>query len=95
MFPLEVSEVLTYLHPLAEHWQQLGRELGFPPSLLEQIEGERGQEQTENCLETVVREWTRQVNLDPSWGGLVESLQKLHLDHVATQILSEHGEGIL
>lgn len=90
VFPLEVSEVLTFLLPLATHWQQLGRELGFLPSVLQQIERECGQEQTEDALETVVKEWIGHVNLGPSWSGLVESLHKLLFDDVATQLLSKH-----
>ena len=89
MFPLDVSEVEKHLHPLAADWQQLGRELGLPSSLLEQIAREGGDEE---CLGRVMREWASSTEQSPCWATLVGSLQ---MKEIATQILSSHGEKVM
>ena len=92
MFPLDVSEVEKHLHPLAADWQQLGRELELPSSLLEQIAREGGNEE---CLGRVVREWASSTARSPCWATLVGSLHTMQMKEIATQILSSHGEKVM
>ena len=89
---MDVSEVEKCLHPLATDWQQLGRELGLVPSLLERIAQESESGEMVECLKKVIKEW---ASLNPSWGRLTGSLQRLQMDYIAAQIESSHGEELL
>ena len=91
LFPLEGKEILNYLQLFAHHWQAIGRLLGLPDNLLEEIH-QAHLNATGQPLVLMVVEWLKHQELTPCWGKLVKVLRQLQLEVTANTIVSDHGK---
>ncbi len=90
LFPFDAEEALTYLQLFGHKWRDIGRALGLPEELLEEIQRGNRVEQ----LGALIHGWVKLYRLYPCWGNLVKVLQHLQLEQTASRIISAHSKWI-
>ena len=94
LFPVDFNTVLDLLGNIVRDLYELGRHLGIPQELLDEIEADFPAD-TRRRRRELVRIWLSNSPNPPCWWYLVQGLQRIYERVLAEKIQREHGKSLL
>ena len=93
LFPLSISDVLSYITTIVSNWHSLGVWLHMSCHVLEEIRTNNPQDVVA-CKEQMISRWMNNDSLASPhcWWSLVKALKGMGENGIARKIENEHGK---
>ena len=88
----KLKYIFKELKPLESHWKSIGVFLDIDPNDLDRIESERKGVMID-CLREMLSWWLKQVNLSPTWNGLIDAVEEID-ERKAEELRKKVADGV-